>query len=118
MILLQSVLPNSKEIKDYEMKLAVVAREELISKADFAKVEAWFDASESSVQRPGAESFDRPTMIKELLFEVYKDPSKDAVHKPAFLKLLLPESVPNIQDMAIRGAKYFDLLFVSANPSQ
>ena len=118
MILLQSVIPNTKEIKDYDMKLAVVARDELISKADFAKVEAWFDGSEGSAQRNGAEPFDRATMIKELLFEVHKDPAKDAVHKTSFVKLLLPESIPNIQDLAVRAAKYVDLLFDPANPPQ
>lgn len=74
--LLQTVLPNSKEIKDYEMKLAIVAQGESIKKADFAKVEAWFDAFECSKQRPGADIFDRVSMIKDMIFEVNKESGK------------------------------------------
>lgn len=74
--LLQSTLPKSKELQDYEMKLSIAAQGELIEKAGFEKAEAWFDSIEASKQRPGADIFERPKHIKQILFELNKLPDK------------------------------------------
>ena len=72
LILLQTRLPNSKEIKEYDMKLCVVVKGDDVSREDFVKVETWFDASEKCEQRERAKVFERASMIKNLLFEVNK----------------------------------------------
>ena len=61
------------------MKLSVVTQAEHVTKADFVKTETWFDESEKSAQRERADVFDRPTIIKELLFDINK--TKDKVEE-------------------------------------
>ena len=76
MVLLQSTLPIAKELTEYDMKLMVVTQADMITKADFIKVEAWFDKYEECEQRKDSEKFDRASMIKELLFEINKNVEK------------------------------------------
>ncbi len=75
--LLQSSLPITKELAEYDMKLSVVAQAaDCVTKDSFTKVEAWFDQAEDCAQREKAERFNRPAMIKELLFEINMDKEK------------------------------------------
>lgn len=73
-VLLESTLPTGKELSEYDMKLSVAAQADCLTKEDFSKIEAWFDRYEESEQREKAEKFDRVSMIKELLFEINKNP--------------------------------------------
>lgn len=74
LVLLESTLPTEKELGEYDIKLCVVAQNDCMTKEDFAKVDAWFDGYEESEQREKAEVFDRVMMIKEILFEILKNP--------------------------------------------
>lgn len=84
-VLLNSPLPTAEEL---EAIGAGLEQPELGQEA-FVGMSCWFDATESSKDRPYSHPYNRAQLIKGILFDLHADPTTALLPLPAFSERLL-----------------------------